>query len=171
MWPCHIKPALFLKPATNPTDGRISGKRFGGGIGIGGLAVIDETHTAQFAQNLTAMRQALEGMQRVLDHARRKAKRARHRIGRTGRAGVAGQAISFVTPAGAAHFALIQKRCQLNIAVEVVEGFETTDTVPTPEGGQPNATGGIDPNGGVKGKRLSKKDKLRAQKNAGSDPA
>ena len=89
-----------------------------------------------------------------------------HRIGRTGRAGVAGQAISFVTPAGAAHFALIQKRCQLNIAVEVVQGFETTDTVPVPEGGHSNATGGLDPNGGVKGKRLSKKDKLRAQASA-----
>ena len=78
-----------------------------------------------------------------------------HRIGRTGRAGLAGMAISFVSAATAAHFKLIEKRHAIELVLEQVAGFEAVEVAPV------NAA---DPQGagGVKGKRLSKKDKLRA---------
>ncbi len=101
-----------------------------------------------------------------------------HRIGRTGRAGEAGEAVSFVTPASAAHWRLIQKRQHLQLTLEEVAGFEPTEKpqalhtsqqdetlsgeqeraqkVPQEVSRNPND------NGGVKGKRPSKKDKLRA---------
>lgn len=75
-----------------------------------------------------------------------------HRIGRTGRAGVAGLAVSFVSPATEAHFFLIQKRQNVDLQLEQIEGFEPTEIAP--------ATGPA--NGGIKGNRPSKKDKLRA---------
>ncbi|RGE42399.1 DEAD/DEAH box helicase [Comamonas testosteroni] len=78
-----------------------------------------------------------------------------HRIGRTGRAGHAGSAITLVTPADTAHWKLICKRNQLDIALEQVPGFEPTEEVPPPPVAQ-------DGNGGIKGRRPSKKDKLRA---------
>ena len=78
-----------------------------------------------------------------------------HRIGRTGRAGHAGAAITFVSPPDTAHWKLICKRNQLDIALEQLPGFEPTEEAPPPPVAQ-------DGNGGIKGRRPSKKDKLRA---------
>jgi ATP-dependent RNA helicase RhlE len=75
-----------------------------------------------------------------------------HRIGRTGRAGESGLAVSFVTAATLAHWRLIEKRQGMSLPLEHVAGFEPTDPAPPAEAGS----------GGVKGKRPSKKDKLRA---------
>jgi len=78
-----------------------------------------------------------------------------HRIGRTGRAGKDGVAISFIEADSQAHFELIEKRVGIKLPREIIAGFETKD--------KPNPRLLVgDNNGGIKGKRMSKKDKLRA---------
>ena len=77
-----------------------------------------------------------------------------HRMGRTGRAGEKGDALSFVTAAALAHWNVIQKRQSNALTLEVIEGFEPTDTPPP----APKLNDGA---GGIKGRRPSKKDKLR----------
>lgn len=75
-----------------------------------------------------------------------------HRIGRTGRAGKTGTAISFITLENFEHFKLIEKRSKITLEREQIEGFEFVGTPTTQKGQAP-----------VKGKRKSKKDKLREQ--------
>ena len=76
-----------------------------------------------------------------------------HRIGRTGRAGEPGMAISFITAESYTHFKLIEKRCELAVVREWIAGFDPAqEPILYPEGSE---------DGGIKGKRKSKKDKLR----------
>jgi ATP-dependent RNA helicase RhlE len=77
-----------------------------------------------------------------------------HRIGRTARAGARGIAVSFVSAGTEAHMRLIEKRQGLRLPREQVAGFEPV--VVEPPG---PADAGV---GGIKGRRPSKKDKLRA---------
>ncbi|MCH2206123.1 MAG: DEAD/DEAH box helicase [Lentisphaerales bacterium] len=77
-----------------------------------------------------------------------------HRIGRTGRAGEKGIALSFIDGEAAAHFKLIEKKSGIRLEREQIEGFEYTGEIPKRmKGAAP-----------IKGKRKSKKDKLREQK-------
>lgn len=78
-----------------------------------------------------------------------------HRIGRTGRAGKKGTAISFIGLDDDEHFKLIEKRCEISLEREQIEGFELVGDILKKEKGQAP----------VKGKRKSKKDKLREQNN------
>lgn len=74
-----------------------------------------------------------------------------HRIGRTGRAGKSGLALTFIGHDEQAHFKLIEKRAGIKLEREQIEGFEL-------KGEAPKKVKGPAP---VKGKKKSKKDKLR----------
>ncbi len=74
-----------------------------------------------------------------------------HRIGRTARAGKSGLAISFISHEDQAHFIIIEKKCNVKIDREQIVGFELTGKVAKKVKGPAP----------VKGKKKSKKDKLR----------
>jgi len=74
-----------------------------------------------------------------------------HRIGRTARAGKSGTAISFIGLEDAEHFNLIEKRSNIKLQREQIEGFELVGEVVKKEKGPAP----------IKGKGKSKKDKLR----------
>lgn len=74
-----------------------------------------------------------------------------HRIGRTARAGKQGIAISFVANEDKHHFGIIQKKCKIRVGFEQIAGFEVSGEVLKVEKGKAP----------VKGKKKSKKDKLR----------
>ncbi|MGB3750107.1 MAG: DEAD/DEAH box helicase [Arcobacteraceae bacterium] len=77
-----------------------------------------------------------------------------HRIGRTGRAGKKGTAISFIGYEDMDHFKLIEKRAEIDLDQEEIEGYELIGKPVEKEKGTAP----------IKGKRKSKKDKIRELK-------
>jgi len=77
-----------------------------------------------------------------------------HRIGRTGRAGESGVAISFIGHEEQGHFKVIEKRSEIKLEREQIKGYELKGEAPKREKGPAP----------VKGKKKSKKDKLREAK-------
>ena len=130
---------------------------------------------ALVATDLAARGIDVAGLAAVVNHdLPRAAVDYTHRIGRTGRAGLTGQAVSFIcadAPGSEPHFRLIEKRQGQRVPREQVAGFEPAlaplvlaeDTAAgaVPQAGDPHGDPNVDQNGGIKGRRKSKKDKLR----------
>ncbi len=74
-----------------------------------------------------------------------------HRIGRTGRAGKSGIAVSFIGHEDKDHFKLIEKRSKITLEREQIKDYELTGITPKKEKGPAP----------VKGKGKSKKDRAR----------
>jgi superfamily II DNA/RNA helicase len=103
-----------------------------------------------------------------------------HRIGRTGRAGRSGTAITFVTPDSESHLDLIERRylsAEQRLVRETIPGFEPNEELWRVEADSSRATvPGTEASnlglahdrmfGGIKGRRKSKKDKLRERQSA-----
>jgi len=123
--------------------------------------VLNEFHERRLqvlvATDLAARGLDVAGLPVVVNHdLPRSAVDYTHRIGRTGRADQPGLAISFIcadAPGSEAHFRLIEKRQQQRVPREQVPGFEPQALA--------DASLVADPHGGIKGRRKSKKDKLR----------
>jgi ATP-dependent RNA helicase RhlE len=108
------------------------------------------------ATDLAARGIDINGLPVVVNHdLPRSAEDYTHRIGRTGRAGASGLAVSFISADTEQHFRLIEKRQGLRVTREQLPGFEPKEPAATPSLVDPDGVGGI------KGKRKSKKDKLR----------
>ena len=97
-----------------------------------------------------------------------------HRIGRTGRAGRPGTAITFVTPETEAHYDLIERRHLVEpVERQILKGFEPNEEkwqikssaarISIPGADQHSSRGLAHDrmHGGIKGRRKSKKDRLR----------
>lgn len=76
-----------------------------------------------------------------------------HRIGRTGRAGKSGLAVTFIGHEEKEHFTVIEKRSNIKLEREQIRGYELKGDASLKEKGAAP----------LKGKRKSKKDKLREQ--------
>jgi len=86
-----------------------------------------------------------------------------HRIGRTGRAGATGVAISFVSPADAVYLQRIQRYTGQNVPMHTIPGLEPVSSLPTPgrgtaagKGRRPFVPGGQRRQGGPKGDTATK---------------
>ncbi len=137
------------------------------------LADLHEGHLAVLvATDLAARGLDIAGLDAVVNHdLPRSAVDHTHRIGRTARAGAPGVALSFIcadVPGSEAHFRLIEKRQQQRVLREQVAGYEPAATQQT-QPAMPGVAGDL--LGGVKGRRKSKKDKLREAAAAASVPA
>jgi len=121
--------------------------------------------TVLVATDLAARGIDLPGLGVVVNHdLARSAVDHTHRIGRTGRAGAAGLAVSLIcadAPGSELHFRLIEKRQQQRVPREQVAGFEPAAPVAEPASAGEHGDQTTDNTGGIKGKRKSKKDKLR----------
>lgn len=107
-----------------------------------------------FATDIAARGLDIEGIECVVNYdLPRSSADYIHRIGRTARAGKSGDAISFIDYESMDHFALIEKRSGISLKRERLEGFELQGVAPQKQKGSAP----------IKGKKKSKKDKLREQ--------